>query len=284
MFYVVNKPLWISSNLVSKILKRVLDVPKIGFAWTLDPLATGLLIIGTEWSPRLFPLLESLPKTYKTSIRLDGTTDSYDLEQPIKLLTLEKKIVEKINQEKIELVVQKHFMGDILQSPPMYSAIWLDGQRAYELARKWENKVIEPKKRSIYSFTIVSYLWPLLICEIRASHGTYIRSIARDLWAVLWTGGYIEKLERTSIGHIHLENYQWTQHNDIYYSPLSHEMLFPDIPVLKLSREENIHLRLWSTPINTTQNNGYYFIQYEDGAYGLLEAKEGVLFPIKNAV
>lgn len=83
MFYLVDKPLGISSNLVAKILKRVLRVSKIGFAGTLDPLATGLMIIGTDGSSRLFPLMEHHTKTYETTIRLDGTSSSYDREQPI---------------------------------------------------------------------------------------------------------------------------------------------------------------------------------------------------------
>ncbi len=285
MFYRVNKPLGISSNLVSKILKRVLNVPKIGFAGTLDPLATGLMIVGTHWSPRLFPLLDTLPKTYKTSIRLDGTTPSYDLEHPVEMLKIDQKTIDTLTREVIEWVIRQNFTGDILQSPPMYSAVWIDGQRAYELARKWEEKrVIEPKKRTVYAFTIISYSWPLLVCEIQVSHGTYIRSIARDLWEILWTGGYIEKLERIAIWHITLDGDNWMQHNDISYATLTHEELFPAIPVLELSPEDKSHLRRGSTPIKTDEKNGNYFIIYEDGVYGLLEVKDGLLFPIKNAV
>lgn len=285
MFYIVKKPIGISSNLVSKILKRVLDVPKIGFAGTLDPLATGLMIIGTEWSPRLFPLLDTLSKTYRTTIRLDGTTPSYDLEHPVETLTIDQKIIDTLSKEGIESIIQQHFTGDILQSPPMYSAVWIDGQRAYELARKWDDKrEITPKKRTIHTFKIISYSWPALTCEIQVSHGTYIRSIARDLGDILWTGGYLEKLERTAIWHITLEERDWIQHNDIFYAPLSHEELFPEIPVLELPIEDNKHLRLWSTPIKTTEKNGFYFTIYEDNSYGLLEARDGQLFPIKNAV
>lgn len=285
MFYIVKKPIGISSNLVSKILKRVLDVPKIGFAGTLDPLATGLMIIGTEWSPRLFPLLDTLSKTYTATIRLDGTTPSYDLEHPIETLKIDQKIIDTLTKEAIESVIQKNFTGDILQSPPMYSAVWIDGQRAYELARKWDDRrEITPKKRTIHTFKIISYSWPTLTCEIQVSHGTYIRSIARDLGQILWTGGYLEKLERVAIGHVILGERGWIQHNDIFYAPMSHEKLFPEIPVLDLSVEEKKHLRLWSNPIKTIERNGYYFTIYGDSSYGLLEAREGQLFPLKNAV
>lgn len=285
MFYIVKKPIGISSNLVSKILKRVLNVPKIGFAGTLDPLATGLMIIGTEWSSRLFPLLDNLSKTYIATIRLDGTTLSYDLEHPVEIVKIDQKIIDTLTRESLESAIQENFIGEIMQSPPLYSAVWIDGQRAYDRARKWEDiGEIEQKKRTIHSFRIISYTWPALICEIQVSHGTYIRSIARDLGHILWTGGYLEGLERTAIGHISLEERGWIQHNDIFYSPLDHTELFPEIPVLELSIQDRRHLRLWSTPIKTKQKDGNYFTIYEDNSYGLLEAREGQLFPVKNAV
>lgn len=181
MFYIVDKPLKVSSNLVAKILKRVLGVEKMGFAGTLDPLATGLMIIGTDGSPRLFPLIEHLPKTYCATIRLDGTTDSYDLEQPIKLLKINKILQNSISEKTIQSVIKKHFTGEIMQIPPLHSAIWVDGRRAYELARKGHDIVLQEKKRTIHDFRIISYSWPTLVCEINVSHGTYIRSIARDL-------------------------------------------------------------------------------------------------------
>lgn len=188
MFYIVDKPLKVSSNLVAKILKRVLGVEKMGFAGTLDPLATGLMIIGTDGSPRLFPLIEHLPKTYRATIRLDGTTSSYDLEQPVKLLKISKKLPNSITQNTIQSIIKKHFTGEIIQIPPLHSAIWVDGQRAYELARKGHDMVLQGKKRIIHDFRITTYSWPTLVCEINVSHGTYIRSIARDLGVILGTG------------------------------------------------------------------------------------------------
>lgn len=285
MFYLVDKPLWISSNLVAKILKRVIDVPKIWFAGTLDPLASGLMIIGTHGSPRLFPLLESYTKTYETIIRLDGTTDSYDQEQPVKNLEISTRIQKKITKEFLEKIIQENFHGEVMQSPPLYSAVWINGKRAYELARKGEyTEKIQAKKRTIHHFNIISYSWPTITCQICVSHGTYIRSIARDMGLLLWTWWYIEKLRRIAIGHISLENIDWIQHNDIRYAPVGHEIIFPDIAMLHLIKEEKRHLRLWSTPINTEKKNGYYFILYDDNSYGLLEAKNWLLYPIKNAV
>lgn len=173
---------------------------KIGFAGTLDPLASGLLIVGTHGSPRLFPLIEHFQKTYRTTIRLDGTTASYDLEKPVIAMRVHKKIIQSITLESLQNIVQKHFNGDILQSPPLYSAVWIDGTRSYERMRKGEMDLkLEAKPRTIHEFNIVSYEWPRIECEITVSHGTYIRSIARDMGEILGTGGYLEKLERTSL-------------------------------------------------------------------------------------
>lgn len=284
MLYVVKKPLGISSNLVATILKRVLKSTKMGFAGTLDPLATGLMIVWTDGSPRLFPLIEDFSKTYHTTIRLDGTSDSYDLEQPVKPVEIDKNIIENLSQSDIEKVIQENFLWTISQTPPNYSAIWVDGKRAYDLARKGHEMELKSKERIIEKFEIISYTWPSINARITVSHGTYIRSLARDLGSILWTGGYIERLERFSLGHIALDgDFEWRKHNDIFYAHLPHEILFPEIKVLALTGDEKKHLRLGSTPLSTEQKNGHYFVVYDD-SYGLLEAKEGLLFPIKNCV
>ncbi len=257
----------------------------MGFAGTLDPLATGLMIIGTDGSPRLFPMIEHFTKTYTATIRLDGTTDSYDLEQPIIPVDVPSEIINTLSRDLIEAVIQKNFIGTISQIPPNYSATWINGQRAYKLARKGHEIELKSKTRVVEKFEILSYNWPILEVEITVSHGTYIRSLARDLGIALGTGGYLENLERVSLGHISLENVtEWTQHNDIFYAPLTHEALFPNIAVLHLSEEDKKHLRLGSTPIPTEQKNGQYFVVYDDGSYGLLEAQEGKIFPVKNCI
>lgn len=181
MLYVVKKPLRVGSNLVAKILRRVLKSPKMGFAGTLDPLATGLMIIGTDGSPRLFPMIEHFSKTYTTTIRLDGTTDSYDLEQPIVPIHISENVINSITREKVETVIKENFIGTISQFPPNYSAVWINGQRAYDLARKGHEIEMKAKNRVVEKFEIISYAWPILEVEITVSHGTYIRSLARDL-------------------------------------------------------------------------------------------------------
>jgi len=286
MLYLVKKPYWITSNLVIKILKRVLDVKKIGFAGTLDPLATGLMLVGTHGSPRLFPMIENFTKTYRTTIRLDGTTESYDLEKPVQKKEINEKIISSITVLKLEDIIQKNFIGEINQVPPLYSATWIDWKRAYERVRKWEKNLIIPaKNRTIHSFNIVSYQWPNIDCIITVSHGTYIRSIARDLWEILWTGWYLSNLERSDIGHISIEKEGvWIQHNDIIYISLSHAELFPNIPHITLSDQERDYLKIGSTPISNKGEDWYFLLQYDKNTFGLLERKNETIFPLKNSV
>jgi len=153
----------------------------MGFAGTLDPLATGLMIIGTNGSPRLFPMTEHFTKTYMATIRLDGTTDSYDLEQPITPVRIPKSLINKLSKEYIEKVIRENFLGAISQIPPNYSAVWIDGQRAYELARKGQEIDMKSKERIVEKFEILTYTSPYVEAKITVSHGTYIRSLARDL-------------------------------------------------------------------------------------------------------
>jgi tRNA pseudouridine55 synthase len=153
----------------------------MGFAGTLDPLATGLMIIGTNGSPRLFPMIEHFTKTYTATIRLDGTTDSYDLEQPITPVKIPKSLIKTLSKECIEKIIDENFLGTISQAPPNYSAVWIDGQRAYELARKGEEIKMKSKERIVEKFEILTYSWPYVETKITVSHGTYIRSLARDL-------------------------------------------------------------------------------------------------------
>jgi tRNA pseudouridine55 synthase len=145
-------------------------------------------------------MIEHFQKTYTTTIRLDGTTESYDLEKPVIKIPAEDEKIANITLEKLEDIIQKHFSGNILQTPPLYSAIWINGKRSYERVRNGETDLkLEAKPRTIHEFKILSYIWPRIECEITVSHGTYIRSIARDIGEILGTGGYLEKLERTSL-------------------------------------------------------------------------------------
>lgn len=200
-----NKPLtWTSFDLVNKIrikLKYELGIKKIkvGHAGTLDPLATGLMIVCTGKATKKIELLQAGVKEYVTQIKLGATTPSFDLETEIN----ETFPTDHINEELIQSVLPQ-FIGEIQQIPPEYSAIKVDGKRAYKLARKGKAVELKPKILVIDSIEILGYENNVLELRIVCSKGTYIRALARDIGKALQSGGHLVKLERTRIGEVNL--------------------------------------------------------------------------------
>lgn len=194
----VDKPLhWTSFDVVAK-LRNLCKVKKIGHAGTLDPLATGLLIVCTGKKTKSIETYQNLNKTYQATICLGATTPTYDAESPLENI----KPYEHITQKQVENVIREHFLGQILQVPPVYSAIKIQGKSAYKRARKGENIQLEPRKVSIYRFEIHRFNLPYIEVEIECSKGTYIRSLAHDLGQKLDTGAYLSSLRRIKIGDI----------------------------------------------------------------------------------
>jgi len=197
----VDKPLnWTSFDVVNKIrynLKKLLKVKKIkvGHAGTLDPLATGLLLIATGRFTKKLTALQLEGKTYEGSIKLGCTTASFDAEQPEENL----KDTSHINIEDIEKALVD-FRGEISQVPPIFSAIKKDGVKLYQKARKGIAVKIDPRNVTIEEFSILSYEEPTIEFRVACSKGTYIRSLANDLGNSLGTGGYLSRLVRTKIG------------------------------------------------------------------------------------
>jgi tRNA pseudouridine55 synthase len=197
----INKPLeWTSFDVVNK-LRRILKIKKIGHAGTLDPLATGLLIVCVGKMTKKIEQFMGLEKEYTGTFVIGQTTPSHDLETQVS----EPQDISSITANQVH-VAAKSFMGIIDQLPPLHSAIKIDGKRAYKFARK--GKEVELKKRSveIKEFEITSIQFPLLSFRIVCSKGTYIRSIARDLGEMLGVGAYLSQLCRTRIGEYKLEN------------------------------------------------------------------------------
>lgn len=197
----VDKPLhWTSFDVVAK-LRTLCKVKKIGHAGTLDPLATGLLIICTGQKTKTIEQYQNLPKTYQATITLGATTPTYDAEFPPE----NHRPYEHITESQVRAIIEKEFMGDILQVPPIYSAIKVKGKSAYQLALKGNKVELEPRKVHIYRFDLIDMRLPHLNVEIECSKGTYIRSIAHDLGQKLGTGAYLSQLRRIKIGSFHVE-------------------------------------------------------------------------------
>ena len=173
----------------------------MGHAGTLDPLASGLLIICTGKLTKTIDQIQAQEKEYTGTFKLGATTESYDLEREINQTFDTSKITETQIHEAV-----KKFIGTIEQMPPQHSAKKVDGKRAYELARRGKVANLEPKKITIYEFEITGIDMPLVHFRIACSKGTYIRSIADDFGKALNNGAHLVALARTKIGNYKLED------------------------------------------------------------------------------
>jgi tRNA pseudouridine55 synthase len=197
----IDKPLgWTSFDVVKKVknlirTKYSLKKIKVGHAGTLDPLATGLLIVCTGKFTKRISEIQGQEKIYTGAITLGGTTPSYDLETEIDATFETKHITEQLIKE-----TTAQFIGEIDQKPPIFSALKRGGERLYKKARRGESIEIESRIVSVHSFDIAAIEIPKVSFEIRCSKGTYIRSIAHDFGAALNSGGHLTKLCRIAIG------------------------------------------------------------------------------------
>lgn len=207
-FLLINKPEgWTSFDAVGYIRNRLKKADpankkiKVGHAGTLDPFATGLLIVGVgRDATKRLDEFKNLPKTYFTTIRLGAVSTTDDKTGEI------KNISETEPDEEIIKKILSEFLGKQKQIPPMYSAKKIGGQRLYKLARKGETVEREPSEIEIYGLELIDYSYPLLKLKVDCSTGTYIRTLAKDIGEKLGTGAYCEELQRTAIGSFDLKN------------------------------------------------------------------------------
>lgn len=197
----INKPYqWTSFDVVNK-LRYVLRIKKVGHAGTLDPLATGLLIVCTGKMTKRIEEFMGLEKEYTGTLVLGQTTPSHDLETEVS----EKKDVSHLHGEAIHQATQK-FVGKIEQLPPMHSAIKVGGKRAYAAARKGKELDLKPREVEVTEFEITEIRMPEVSFRVVCSKGTYIRSLVRDFGNALGVGAYLSQLCRTRIGPYKLAN------------------------------------------------------------------------------
>ena len=202
-----NKPLtWISFNLVAKVkypLLRKLRIKKlkVGHAGTLDPLATGVMIICTGKATKRIEEFQYQTKEYIATIKLGATTPSYDLEKEIDATYPTEHITRELVEETL-----KKFIGSIEQIPPAFSACKIDGERAYELARAGKEVELKPKTLVIDEIELLECNLPEIKIRVVCSKGTYIRALARDIGEALNSGGHLTGLIRTRVGDVRLEH------------------------------------------------------------------------------
>lgn len=197
----INKPLhWTSFDAIRKI-RNLIKIKKVGHAGTLDPLATGLLIICTGRFTKKINEYMAREKEYTGTFTLGANTPTYDLEsRPENFRSTENIFEENIKDN------TKNFLGDIMQIPPAHSAIKVEGKRVYELARKGKEVKLEPRKIFIKEFEITNIAMPLVHFRVVCSTGTYIRSLANDFGETLGCGAYLSSLCRTRIGEFKIED------------------------------------------------------------------------------
>lgn len=195
-FFLVDKPLaWSSYEVVDRI-KRRFGIEKVGHAGTLDPAATGLLVVLCGSYTKKFPLFQKMKKGYLAEVLLGEERDSLDREGRVV-----ERCKKEIDFEKEEILeTLESFRGEIDQVPPRFSAVKVGGVPAYKLARKGKKMELEPKKVTIYKLELEKVELPKIKLEIVCSSGTYIRSLARDIGKKLGVGAYLFSLRRTRIG------------------------------------------------------------------------------------
>ncbi|MBH2024039.1 MAG: tRNA pseudouridine(55) synthase TruB [Flavobacteriales bacterium] len=204
----LDKPLdWTSFQAVNKLkykLKNEFNRPrkfKIGHAGTLDQRATGLLIVCTGKFTKKIQEIQDAPKEYLTEIKIGVQTESYDTEKPEIL----QQDYSHISEEFIKETLEK-FIGEIDQKPPVFSAIKIDGNRAYDLARKGEEVEMKSRKTTIHYLNNIEIELPFVRFTVGCSKGTYIRSLAHDIGQELGVGAYLTNLRRTKIGDYSVED------------------------------------------------------------------------------
>lgn len=196
---------WTSFQIVSKVryhLSRHHKVKrfKVGHAGTLDPLATGVLLLCTGKATKRIEELQSHTKEYVADLMLGATTPSFDMEHPVDATYPYEHITPELVKETLP-----RFIGDIAQRPPLFSACKVDGTRAYKLARDGSDMELAPKQIRIDEIELIACELPKITIRVVCGKGTYIRSLARDIGEALGSGAYLTRLERTRIGDVRIE-------------------------------------------------------------------------------
>ena len=277
---IVDKPQgWTSQDVVSK-LRGVYKTRRIGHGGTLDPLATGVLPVFVGRATRGVEFFEHAEKTYETVLRLGLTTDTEDITGT----TLEEKPV-AVTREQLDGVLQQ-FRGDILQVPPMYSAIKVGGQKLYDLARKGKEVERQARPVTIYKLECLSFDGAAARLLVHCSKGTYIRTLCKDIGAALGCGGCMEQLRRVSAGSYTLEQavslqaLMETDDPGKYLIPV--DSMFASFEQVKLTPKQTLRCRNGNS-FSVDMVDGTYRAYSPEGEFLMLAKVEaGVMHTVKS--
>jgi tRNA pseudouridine55 synthase len=199
---VIDKPIGLTSHDVVQIIRRGTGIRRAGHTGTLDPRASGVLVVLIGPAVRLSEYVSASDKRYQATIRLGSSTDTYDAEGVVTQSTVS---VDEITEEHFTEVLQE-FIGEIEQVPPPYSAVKVKGKKAYEMAREGEEVDLSPRKIHVYSLEVLEWALPEVVVDVYCSSGTYVRSLANDLGNRLGCGAHLVGLRRTKSGRFTLRD------------------------------------------------------------------------------
>ncbi len=243
MFGILNlyKPAGCTSRDVVNRVQRLVRPVKVGHAGTLDPLATGVLVVCLGQATRLVGHVQQMEKRYRATFLLGRTSPTEDVDGEVTVMegASEPTLAE------IEAVLLR-FLGEIEQRPPAFSAVKLQGKRAYKLARKGQEVEVRPRTVHIAALTVESYAYPELVLDVRCGSGTYVRSLGRDIAEALGTGAVMSALERSAIGVYRAEDALHRDEVDaetIRTRLLPAQSALPEMPQLTLSAAEVVELQ-----------------------------------------
>ncbi|NME36493.1 MULTISPECIES: tRNA pseudouridine(55) synthase TruB [Fusobacterium] len=260
----INKPSGITSFDVIRKLRKILKIKKIGHTGTLDPLASGVLVVCVGKATKLVQDIEKLEKEYIAEFQLGYSTDTYDSEG--KIIDSVKNF--SVSSEKLEECLKK-FLGNIKQIPPMYSAIKINGEKLYDLARKGETIEREARDITIYDLSLLKFNGKKAKIYCKVSKGTYIRSLIYDIGIDLKTFATMTSLERISVGSENIENSFTLEKIESLYSNKDCSFIrtveeYFKYPSLTISTEKNKTLFLnGNTLVVNNTNDGFYKIYFE---------------------
>ena len=277
---IVDKPSgWTSQDVTAK-LRGVFQTRRIGHGGTLDPMATGVLPVFVGRATRGVEFFEHAEKTYEAVLRLGVTTDTEDMTGNV----LSQQSVQ-LSQEEF-LAVLPRFRGEILQTPPMYSALKVNGQKLYDLARKGVTVERKPRPVTIYELTCLDFNGETAKLRVRCSKGTYIRTLCKDIGEALGCGGCMESLRRTAAGEyteersVALQTLLGSDHPEQYLLPV--DTMFANFPAYTMTQKQALRCKN-GNPFSVSLPEGNYRTYDENGAFmALSRVESGVMSTIKS--
>ena len=277
---IVDKPQGWTSQDVTARLRRVFNTRRIGHGGTLDPMATGVLPVFVGRATRGVEFFEHAEKTYETVLRLGITTDTEDITGTV--LTEQDAFV---TGEMLEEVLEK-FRGDIMQVPPMYSALKVNGQKLYDLARKGKEVERQPRPITIHELTLLGMEAEGIRLRVRCSKGTYIRTLCKDIGQALGCGGCMAALRRVAAGEytaeeaVPLQVLLETENPEQYLRPV--DSMFRNYPQVTLSEKQEIRCRNGNS-FSVQMAEGTYRAYSRDGEFLMLaKVEDGVMSTVKS--